>query len=163
MRIAILGCAFGFSGLLGAEPGRLVLDVRLSEISRMGSSLKIRETLTNSGTGDLWILKWRVPWMGQLSAPLFIVKDCDWWPVPYIGLEAKRHAPTIQDFVLLKRGSTMAFDVDLGKYYRIRPGRCYSISVDRQFFDARQATDKNEFGTESVNIDCSAIVSKPEH
>ena len=97
-------------------------------------AVPIRVTVSNTGASDAKILRWLTPVDG-VRADLFSV-TLDGEPVEYMGILAKRAAPTASDYITLKSGETLDYTVNLADYYDLSQGGYYQIAYRAESFDA---------------------------
>lgn len=94
----------------------------------------VHVVVTNPNPEALHVLSYLLPTEG-LTAPLFNV-SADGVPATYLGMLAKRAAPTDQDYVTLAAGQSVGFDVNLSQYYSFASTGNYQISYQTQSGDA---------------------------
>jgi peptidyl-Lys metalloendopeptidase len=82
-------------------------------------------TLTNRSATTQYLLAWQTPFDG-VAAPLFDVTR-DGQAVPYLGIQAKRPAPTAADYVALAPGASRSASVELSSLYDMRVTGAYSV------------------------------------
>lgn len=85
-------------------------------------------SITNPTGSELKILKWLTPVNGVVES-LFTVSR-DGVAVNYLGMIAKRAAPTDQDYIVLAAGETLVRDVDLATYYDLSVAGNYVIKYN---------------------------------
>jgi peptidyl-Lys metalloendopeptidase len=82
-------------------------------------------TFTNRSATTQYLLAWQTPLDG-VAAPLFEVTR-DGQAVPYLGIQAKRPAPTAADYVALAPGASRSASVELSSLYDMRVTGAYSV------------------------------------
>jgi peptidyl-Lys metalloendopeptidase len=82
-------------------------------------------TLTNRSATMQYLLAWQTPLAG-VTAPLFDVTR-DGQAVPYLGIQAKRRAPTAADYIALAPGASRSVRVELSSLYDMRVTGAYSV------------------------------------
>lgn len=85
-------------------------------------------TITNTSSAPQTILKWHTPF-GGVEGPLFAVTR-DGAPVPYLGRQYKRPAPTAKDYYLLKPGASYTTKVELSALYDMRVTGDYTVTYN---------------------------------
>lgn len=109
-----------------AAPGGIVVDVTPVRQSLMHSDdVVVTVTLRNTSSTTLYVPTWQTPFAG-VQAPLFDVTR-DGLPVTYLGIQAKRAAPTAADFVALRPGAARSVRVELSALYRMDITGAYSV------------------------------------
>jgi len=152
-RIAIIVIGLGIAGYLrGETQSNLRLEIQLAKVSFTGAGPVVRETLVNTGDRDLRILKWHLPCSGHLTVPIFVVRDERGLLVPYMGILAKRAAPDEADFVSLRVRERLVFEVNLASFYKVGSGDSFSVSVDKDYVDARPSIGDGSVGTGRAEI-----------
>jgi peptidyl-Lys metalloendopeptidase len=92
----------------------------------------ITVTISNPTDHTVRILKWFTPVDG-LEEPVFAVK-ANGKPVSYTGAVYKRPAATGNDYISLKSGESLAYQVNLGDYYDLSASGQYEILYDAQSY-----------------------------
>lgn len=87
--------------------------------------VQVQVTLSNTGLAPQFILKWHTPVEG-VEAPLFDVQR-DGQPVRYLGIEAKRPAPSPNDYVRLEPGASITSIVELSALYEMNVTGAYTL------------------------------------
>jgi peptidyl-Lys metalloendopeptidase len=82
-------------------------------------------TITNTSAATQYLLRWQTPFEA-FEAPLFEVTR-DGQPVPYLGRQVKRAAPTAADYIALAPGASRSVRVELSAPYRMDATGAYSI------------------------------------
>lgn len=103
-------------------------------------------TISNPARHTVRILKWFTPADG-LEEPIFGV-DLNGKAVDYTGAIYKRPAATGSDYISLKAGESVTYQVNLGEYYDLSGSGQYEI-----FYDAVSYTLYNERGNNSAAPD----------
>ena len=124
---ALLLAVLMVAGSVGAAPkdGPLVsISTGQSEFSTSQEVL-IAVTISNPTKHSVRILKWFTPADG-VEEPVFAVK-VNGAPVGYTGATYKRPAATGNDYITLKAGESVAYQVNLGDYYDLYVTGQYEI------------------------------------
>lgn len=87
--------------------------------------VQVRVTLTNTAAEPRYVLRWHTPLDG-LTAPLFDIQR-DGLPVRYLGIEAKRPAPGLEDYVRLEPGAAVSRTVELSALYEMHVTGTYTL------------------------------------
>jgi peptidyl-Lys metalloendopeptidase len=85
----------------------------------------VKVTFTNTSGSPQYVLKSRTPF-DEIEAPLFEITR-DGKPVRYLGIIAKRGAPTAADYFLLKPGASYSARVELSALYDMGTTGDYAI------------------------------------
>ena len=85
----------------------------------------VRVTLRNTSATPQLLLKWHTPVEG-VQAPLFEVQR-DGQPVRYLGIKAKRAAPTPGDYLRLEPGASIDTTVELSALYEMSVTGAYTL------------------------------------
>jgi len=93
----------------------------------------IHVTLTNPTRHTLKVLKWATPADGIEDRLLSVRRDGV--PVSYIGTLFKRPRPVSEDYIQLKAGRSVTFDMDLATGYDLSVSGNYSIIYDAASWD----------------------------
>lgn len=108
-----------------AEPGVTIeLGLPRQALAR-NDDVPVTVTLTNRASTMRYLLAWQTPLAG-VAAPLFDVTR-DGQPVPYLGIQAKRHAPGAADYIALAPGASRSVTVELSTLYDMRVTGAYSV------------------------------------
>ncbi len=115
--VALLGVAGG-----AEAAGRLESRIEMTQTDLgQASDVTLRLTLRNAGDAALRLLRWQTPVDG-IEDDIFEVTLYG-EPVAYIGRHYKRPAPTSQDYLALRPGARLVFEVELSAAYDLsRPG-----------------------------------------
>jgi peptidyl-Lys metalloendopeptidase len=81
--------------------------------------------LTNHGATMQYLLAWQTPLAG-VQAPLFDITR-DGQKVAYLGIQAKRRAPTAGDYIALAPGASRSSRIELSKLYDMSVTGAYSL------------------------------------
>ncbi len=87
--------------------------------------MNFRFTLSNPGSDDLFILKWKTPF-GGFEGDNFIVER-DGERIAYTGKLVKRTAPRASDYLRVPAGDSVAVDVDLSSVYDMTQPGNYTV------------------------------------
>ena len=90
------------------------------------SDVTVRVTIANAGAVDSRVLSWLTPANG-VQAPIFDVSR-DGEPTAYLGMLAKRAAPTVSDYIPLPARTSLEYDVDLSDVYSFTKTGDYEVS-----------------------------------
>ena len=120
------------------------LSVGTSALSAK-DDLRVTVTLTNVSGHTVKLLKWHTPVDG-LEEPLFAVTR-DGVAVDYIGMHAKRAAPTEADYVKLAAGESLTRTVSLAGAYDLSVTGSYSVS-----FAGDEHEGATQFTSNSVTL-----------
>lgn len=85
----------------------------------------VHVTLTNTSSAPQYVLKWHTPF-GEIEESLFDVTR-DGVKVPYLGMHAKRPAPTPADYYVIQPGKSHKVTVELSQMYNMSVTGDYSI------------------------------------
>lgn len=113
---------------VGAAP-KAGPDVKISTTQGKFSSSQdviVTVTFSNPTGSTVRILKWFTPVNG-VEEPLFSVKR-NGESVSYIGAIYKRPAATGSDYLTLKAGQSVSYNVNLGEFYNLSQSGSYEIS-----------------------------------
>ncbi|WP_075792920.1 M35 family metallo-endopeptidase [Massilia putida] len=114
-----------------AAPGGIVVDVTPARQNLTRSDdVVVTVTLRNTSHATLYVPTWQTPFAG-VQAPLFDVTR-DGLPVTYLGIRAKRAAPTPgapdrADVIALGPGAARSARVELSALYRMDITGAYSV------------------------------------
>ncbi|HSD84825.1 MAG TPA: M35 family metallo-endopeptidase [Anaerolineae bacterium] len=151
LTLAVVG-----GGSVWAAPGRQV-EVRLAvdqAAFAADQSVLVHVSISNPNQQPIKVLKWYTS-ADEVAAPLFTVK-LNGAPVAYQGAIFKRPAPTSADYVTLKAGESLSFDVDLAAYYDFSASGQYEISYEvssvNLFAEKSSVDDKRADSLVSNNI-----------
>lgn len=109
----------------------IVVDVTPARQSLARSNdVVVTVTIRNTSNTTHYLPKWQTPFAG-VQAPLFDVTR-DGLPVTYLGIQAKRAAPTpgapaLADFIALAPGAARSARVELSALYRMDITGAYSV------------------------------------
>jgi len=93
----------------------------------------VHVTITNPTGHAMKVLKWYTP-ADDVEGPLFSIKR-DGLAVAYIGPLYKRPAPAHEDYIHLKAGESITYDVDIALYYDLSVSGFYKIIYDVSSWD----------------------------
>ena len=127
-RIAITLAAFSSLTVLTAAQAAAGVTVSVTaERQTLGKSdeVAVVVTMTNTSAVTEYLLAWQTPF-GAVEAPLFEVTR-DGQPVPYLGRQVKRAAPTPADYIALAPGASRSVRVELSSLYAMGTTGAYSI------------------------------------
>jgi peptidyl-Lys metalloendopeptidase len=127
-RIAITLAAFSSLTVLTAAQAAAGVTVSVTpERQTLGKSdeVAVVVTMTNTSAVTEYLLTWQTPF-GAVEAPLFEVTR-DGQPVPYLGRQVKRTAPTPADYIALAPGASRSVRVELSALYAMGTTGAYSI------------------------------------
>ena len=127
-RIAITLAAFSSLTVLTAAQAAAGVTVSVTaERQTLGKSdeVAVVVTMTNTSAATEYLLAWQTPF-GAVEAPLFEVTR-DGQPVPYLGRQVKRAAPTPADYIALAPGASRSVRVELSSLYAMGTTGAYSI------------------------------------
>jgi len=93
----------------------------------------VHVTIANPTKHSLKVLKWYTP-ADEVEGPLFSIEQ-NGQSVDYIGPLYKRPKPSHQDYISLKAGESITFDVDIALYYDLSVSANYSIIYDVSSWD----------------------------
>lgn len=82
-------------------------------------------TLSNRSATMQYVLAWQTPLAG-VQAPLFDITR-DGQEVPYLGIQAKRRAPSAGDYIALAPGTSRSVKIELSSLYDMRVTGAYSV------------------------------------
>ncbi len=139
--ISLLAALFIVAGSVGAAPKdgpQVTLDSAQGEF-KASQDVLVTVTLSNPTGHSVRILNWFTPVNG-LEEPVFQVKR-DGEPVAYTGAIYKRPPATGSDYLSLKSGESVSYEVNLGDYYDLSGNGQYDI-----FYYANNAFLFNEKG-----------------
>jgi peptidyl-Lys metalloendopeptidase len=106
----------------------------------------VKVTFTNTSGSPQYVLKSRTPF-DEIEAPLFEITR-DGKPVRYLGIIAKRGAPTAEDYFLLKPGASYSARVELSALYDMGTTGDYAIR-----YHSGKAADELKSDAATVWID----------
>jgi peptidyl-Lys metalloendopeptidase len=113
---------------VGADPkaGPVVnLGTAQSKFSS-SQDVMVTVTISNPAGSSVRILKWFTPANG-VEEPLFSVKR-NGESISYIGAIYKRPAATGSDYITLKAGQSVSYNVNLGEFYDLSQSGSYDVS-----------------------------------
>lgn len=125
--VALLTALLMVVGVVGAAPKdgpRVSLSAAQTEFSAAQDVL-VTVTISNPAKNSVRILKWFTPADG-VEEPLFSVKR-NGESVSYTGAIYKRPAATGSDYITLKAGESVTFNVNLGDYYDLSASGQYEV------------------------------------
>lgn len=139
--ISLLAALFMIAGSVGAAPkdGPVVTLESAQAEFKSSQDVLITVTYTNPTGHSVRILQWFTPVNG-LEEPVFQIKR-DGEPVAYTGAIYKRPPATGSDYITLKSGESISYEVNLGDYYDLSGNGQYDI-----FYFADDAFLFNEKG-----------------
>jgi peptidyl-Lys metalloendopeptidase len=109
-----------------ASTGGIIVDVApVRQSLTRSDDVVVTVTIRNTSNTTRYLLKWQTPLAG-VQAPLFDVTR-DGLPVSYLGIQAKRPAPTPADFIALAPGMARSSRVELSALYRMDITGAYSV------------------------------------
>lgn len=94
----------------------------------------VRFTLTNTGRGTVRVLAWQTPFEG-IEHDVFDVAYGN-EPVSYVGMWAKRGAPTAADYLVFKPGESRSVELDLSEAYAMSKTGTYDVRYRALLADA---------------------------
>ncbi len=97
----------------------------------------VRVAISNTGKSEMKILRWLTPVDG-VKGDLFSV-TLDGSPVEYTGALFKRAVPTELDYLTLKPGKTIVYNVNLADYYDLSRNGYYQISYRTESYNLSAA------------------------
>ena len=126
--LAVLTAMLLMVGSVGAAPkdGPVVSLSTPQDMYSAGQDVLITVSISNPTQHSVRILKWFTP-ADQVEEALFDVK-VDGEPVSYTGAIYKRPAATGSDYITLKAGESVSYQVNLGDYYDLLASGQYEIS-----------------------------------
>jgi peptidyl-Lys metalloendopeptidase len=114
----------------------------------------VKVTLTNTSAAPVHLLKWRLP-SDDMDAPLFEVTR-DGLKARYLGIRAKRAAPTHGDYIVLAPGASQSATVELSSQYEMTVTGAYTVRYragSPQLYGANEVRrDAGELASEAVSI-----------
>jgi peptidyl-Lys metalloendopeptidase len=131
LKRAVGACALTLSFAAQAASNGVVVSVAADKPS-LGKNDDVLVTVTFTNTTDTpqYVLKSHTPFDG-VEAPLFDVTR-DGARVRYMGMVAKRAAPTASDYFLLKPGASHSVKVELSSLYDMATTGDYKISYNAE-------------------------------
>lgn len=128
MKKSIISAALLLSGLCSSQvfASGIQVDLSLPQTSFSTSNdVNVQVTYTNNGSKAEKILKWYTP-DGAVKEDLFdiTVGGVD---APYTGMHIKRAAPTSRDYLTLKPGQKISYNVELTSLYDFPASGNYQI------------------------------------
>ena len=99
----------------------------------MADGVNVRFTLTNQGSDDLFVLKWKTPLAG-FEGNLFVVER-DGERVAYTGRMVKRAAPQAGDYIRIPAGESVSVTFDLSAVYDMRQPGNYTVRYEAAGID----------------------------
>jgi peptidyl-Lys metalloendopeptidase len=126
MGTALAAGLLAHQGAAPAAAGEVTVRVTPARQSLAKSEdVVVDVTVTNATAATQYLLKWQTPF-GAIAAPLFEVTR-DGLPVRYLGIQAKRAAPSPADYVALKPGASRSATVELSALYDMGVTGAYSV------------------------------------
>ncbi len=145
------------AGAAVKDAPKITLSTQQSEFTA-SEDVVLTVTFANETKHSLRILKWFTPSDG-LEEPVFVV-TVNGEPVEYTGALYKRLAPTGNDYLTLKSGESISFDVSLADYYDL------SVSGDYEVYyfasSSNLFTEKNNAGASLEVAQSAPVVLKVE-
>lgn len=92
------------------------------EIKKTDIAVETTVRLENTGKHSIYFWSVNAPKDGKASKTLFEI-TCNNQKLKYIGMMAKRGAPTPEEFIEIKPGEVYSFSIDLKKSYRFPDAR----------------------------------------
>lgn len=117
-------------GSAGAAPGKGAV-VRLSATQgefKASQDVVVTVMISNPTKHSVRILNWFTPLNG-VEEPIFFVK-VNGAPVAYTGAVYKRPAASGADYIVLKAGQSLSYQVNLGEYYDLTASGEYELSYN---------------------------------
>lgn len=109
----------------------------------------VHVTIANPTKHLLKVLKWHTPSEG-VEGPLFKIQRDYGISVGYTGPLFKRPKPTHEDYVSLKPGESITYDVDIASCYDLSVTGYYSIIYDVSSWDLYSENDKGKKDAEHL-------------
>ena len=133
--IALLTAILLIVNSVGAAPkdGPAVSLSTAKNEYKASEDVLVMVTLSNPTKHSLRILKWFTP-ADEVEEPIFNVK-VDGMPVSYTGAIYKRPAATGTDYITLKPGVSIVYQVNLGDFYDLSASGQYEISYDVESYN----------------------------
>jgi peptidyl-Lys metalloendopeptidase len=121
-------CAFSLPATAtGAHGVEVVVTAPVTRVDA-AHPVVVRVAMTNSTPRAIAVPVWETPAHG-VDAPIFSVAR-DGVPVPYVGMIAKRAAPTPDQRVTIEAGATVTYDADIGGAYAFASTGTYTVRYD---------------------------------
>lgn len=137
------------STVIGASDNNLIVTVNASQDKYKASEdVLITVAISNPTKNSLRFLKWFTPVDG-LEEPVFSVK-VDGEPVSYTGAVYKRPPATGSDYISIKSGETVVYNVNLGDYYDLTRSGQYEIFFIASSYFLFSEKDKNTSDPETL-------------
>jgi len=114
-----------------AEVMKFQLEAHSSYVQ--GQPIKIKFTLNNVSSQNIWVLKWYTPLEGIKGKIFQLV--CDGAAVKYEGRMTKRGEPDQKDYVQLPPGGSVSAEVDLSTAYSLASGRKCKLTFRGEIHD----------------------------
>jgi peptidyl-Lys metalloendopeptidase len=155
--ILIFSLAFSVATVGAASKDKPVvtLSTTVNEFSE-SEDVILTTTFSNPSNHSLRILKWFTPSDG-VQEPIFEVL-LNGSPVQYLGAFYKRPAPTGNDYITLKSGESVSFDVNLGDYYDLSVSGDYEIIYKAA--SSNLFTEKSNNGSSPATLTSAPISLK---
>lgn len=99
--------------------------------------MNFRFTLSNPGSEDLFILKWKTPLAGFEGDNFIVERDGE--RIAYTGKLIKRAAPRASDYVTVPAGGSVSVDVDLSSVYDMTQPGNYTVRYSAEGIDLVRA------------------------
>jgi peptidyl-Lys metalloendopeptidase len=155
----ILLFSLGFSvvsvGAAAKDSPLVTLSSSQSEFSET-EDVVITATFSNPSNHSMRILKWFTPSEG-IQEPIFEVV-LNGSPVEYLGAYYKRPAPTGNDYISLKSGESVSFEVNLAEYYDLSVTGDYEVVYKAQ--SSNLFTEKSNNGSSTTTLSSQPISLK---
>ena len=123
------------------------------------TDVTVTVVIANDGATDAQVLSWLTPADG-IQAPIFDVSR-NGTPATYLGILAKRPAPTAHDYLALPAGASLEYDVNLSDAYSFAKSGDYTIGyslTDPQLLGYRARTS-GQLSSDSLTL---AVEGRPE-
>lgn len=122
--------------VVGGQQTALTLSIGVIESDLRNGQIVVVSTLKNNGRSKVNLLTQNTPFDSSLTAPVFSVTDLkSGRALDYIGIVAKRAAPTADDYVLLKEGQKIRKQQVLSGSYQFCSNAEYKVDVQSALFD----------------------------
>jgi peptidyl-Lys metalloendopeptidase len=130
----LLLCALSIAGpALAQSPLRADLEA-IAGKAGAPQAASVRFTLTNTGRTTVRVLAWQTPFEG-IEHDVFEIGFGN-EPVAYVGLWAKRGAPSAADYLVFKPGESRSVEIDLSEAYAMSKTGTYSVRYRTLLADA---------------------------
>ena len=111
--------------------------------------VKLRFELTNTGSTDVFVLKWFTPLEG-LNSDCLSIKRNGKTKIPYDGPLIKRGTPGPEDYVFIRAGQTIVADVNVSESYAVSRPAEYHVALNIRGLEHLPATGKGQRTTKAV-------------